>query len=102
MRVVEYEDPIEVEVALVIGERVTTGGKPANQPELVYDRVPGHYGSEWRCEDVDACKRRQAPLTHTRPEPLEASQPKTELTADPPQTDDAPVTTPTPKPTWWD
>lgn len=61
MKVVEYDDPIEVDVAGIVNERHGWTG----QPELRYARVPGQYGAEWRCTDVAACKGRQHAMVAT-------------------------------------
>lgn len=58
MTLIEYEDPIPVDVVLVreFKEPARTGYAT---PTLDYRQVAGRYGAETRCTDVDACSRRQ-------------------------------------------
>lgn len=55
MRVVKYDDPQPVQIAIRINERHGWTG----QPEFEYKTVPGLYGAEWRCIDLTACLDRQ-------------------------------------------
>lgn len=59
MTVVEYRDPIDVQVTLVRDFKEPDRRGYA-QAQLAYRTVPGLYGAETRCTDVPACAERQA------------------------------------------
>jgi hypothetical protein len=66
MTVVEYPDPIEVDVASVREFKEPERHGYA-QPLIEYHTVAGRYGAETRCTDVAACADRIALATPTKP-----------------------------------
>jgi hypothetical protein len=58
MTLVEFEDPVMVEVAIAVSED-RRGRVLGNEIR----RVPGRYGAEWRCHDKAACADRLLALS---------------------------------------
>lgn len=66
MTLIEYEDPIPVDVVLVREFKEPARSGYAT-PTLDYRQVAGRYGAETRCTDVDACSRRQGGQANQAP-----------------------------------
>jgi len=80
MTVVEYADPIEVQVTSV-REFKEPERRGYSQPQLSHRAVQGRYGAETRCTDVPACVDRQRAVPMNQPAAIAAHDDLEELFA---------------------